>query len=471
VADPQAEVQADRLTAQGIANMEAQAQVTSALTLSTAHSITQTTIASNRLAADQFEAQAQIIVAANLASDRVAARATEGLARTFASAITAEAHLGAVLETATARVNASILTSAAQVAAAVLSSDTRIQVAQAQADSEIAATQVAASARLQAATITLDAQTLQAVLLSTTRIQVSQAQADAQVVSTEELNAARILAARIRSGAAERSSDLEALTRVEVNQTESTTQLKVSTIGSTATRKASDLGLADRLYAISANEAAQDYAADEGYDARIRTASIDATATRYSADRGLAGDQLQEHRADGRLNLILAFAGSKFDILFPFVQKAAEPYQGPPATLPTPGFSLDIPPITVVGIGPPDPVIAIGQDRNASLSALESSVSVDSVKARGFAPSGALASAIRSLHSQQSAANNIDAESSARVTHAPLDSDAFVAQQGAALELFDGQQSAVVASDGNQVQRQVGILEAVARMISGISDV
>jgi len=83
----------------------------------------------------------------------------------------------------------------------------------------------------------------------------------------------------------------------------------------------------------------------------IQVATINAAASNYQADQGLAGVNLHEQAETYRLNLKLAFAGAKFEEVFPLVSGVAGAASGTVSSAPI-GFSAFMKPSGLVMSGP-----------------------------------------------------------------------------------------------------------------------
>ena len=177
----------------------------------------------------------------------------------------------------------------------------------------------------------------------------------------------------------------------------------------------------------------------------------------------------QEARENARLEVKISYAEAKFNEVFPYVEQAILDQQGPGPAVRTPGFLTKLPVITVDGSVGVDLLVSAAQTRVNQRIILENTKAGASLKSRGFATTIPLASRLATLYQQQGSIITFGVDSSAHLAASQVASDLTIKQQQARLELFDGQQEALIASEANQVHRVVGLTEAVARMVAGLA--
>jgi hypothetical protein len=100
---------------------------------------------------------------------------------------------------------------------------------------------------------------------------------------------------------------------------------------------------------------------------------------------------------------------------------------------------------------------------------VETGLATVGVVNRGFSSRSPLSLGLAAIYAQQAIRSTAILDSSARLAFAPADAEVKTKEYGAAVDLFNNQQGQILASEGNQVKRQVGILQAAARMVGSIS--
>lgn len=451
------------------ATLEAQTQVDAASAISGAHSTAAIVTSQARIDASGAAAAAEIDAAQATNQARSNAAQTEATARARAAESISKARVQAAMSISQARSNAAKATSQAQASAARSTSSARASAAIAVASAETNGAGTSSLARIAAAGVIAAARTDGASTVASARIAAESTVSGAETAAASTTGLARVQAASVRSTAQSEATRAEAAARTAAAQATSQARISAAKTTTDAQNLADDIALAVRSYSIVTNETSQDFAASQINSGKIQVSVIDATATRYGADRGLDAAKLHEQRETARLDTKLQYAESKFEIVFPFIVSTLFGSVTTTA-IPTPGFQTNLPPLAPPrGVVPPDPFIATGQAREASRFAVEAALAATSIASRGFAAASPLGVGLGAIYAQQQIRSTVNLDSAVRLSLAPLNVDLSIKQYAESAELFNAQQQAILNSEGNQVKRQVGLLQGAARMVSGVS--
>lgn len=263
-----------------------------------------------------------------------------------------------------------------------------------------------------------------------------------------------------------RVGTLDANLRLQAQTHSTDTQASVTTAGNqldfTARQFTAQASKDASIFGSSTDLTGRQYAADKGL-----------VGTQYDADRQFAGVQLHETSESGRLQTKLAYADGKFAIVLPLIQSAADAATRQLAAggLATPGLSVLLTPITVGGVFTPAEIQAqVNQSyaRNDARTASQIRQAQADLAGRGFSSNSPLLSSLQVGFMGQNLRANTEASISLRVSTATANAKQVLDSQTLANLQFHEQNEVAIDSEKNQVTRQVGIVEALARIVGDL---
>jgi hypothetical protein len=242
-------------------------------------------------------------------------------------------------------------------------------------------------------------------------------------------------------------------------------------IANMSTRTQADTGIATidynaRVFTAQANKDATVYSADQDLSGREYSADQQLAGTQYEADQQLAATQYSQQQETGRLNTKLAFAQDKYNDVFPFVQASLDA-QG----IQTPGLDIvDWPYIPAGGVLTER---QIQQQVNTALAKNDSRTQAQILQAqtelagRGFSSNSPLLQALLTGYLGQNLRANNDAETQIRIQSAQANAEQTLKAAELTVNEYQAKQGTVLESEKNQITRQVGLVGALAQLISG----
>jgi hypothetical protein len=254
--------------------------------------------------------------------------------------------------------------------------------------------------------------------------------------------------------------------------TESTARVTATQTQVVAQNAAADTEYASRVFVADRTRFAADYSTDREYRGVIDTSTIEAGATRYAADRDYAGEEYREASETRRLQIRLDYADAKFQVVWPYVQTVVnQALGGSSAAVVTLGFQTVLPYVSGDGALNANDINAIVSNattRAAARATAESSQAQGELVGRGYASNSLLLNALAVGYDFQRVRAGVNAETATRIAAAKLNAEQEFRGQQAQVQQYSDQQQAILASERNQVQRQVGLLQAVAEMVGGL---
>lgn len=224
-----------------------------------------------------------------------------------------------------------------------------------------------------------------------------------------------------------------------------------------------------RVFTAQANKDSSVYGSDQDLVGRQYTADQNLTGAKYDADQQLLGVKYSADAETTRLIDKLAYADTKFNIVFPFVQTSLANAQSSPIT---PGLSFTPPAISTRGVysaGQVQRQVNQAVARNDARTNSQILQAQRDLAGRGFSSNSPLLEAVRIGLSGQNLRANNDAETQIRLQAATANASQLIQVQQLQNEQFNQQQTVALESEKNQITRQVGLVDALAQMVAGLT--
>jgi hypothetical protein len=238
-----------------------------------------------------------------------------------------------------------------------------------------------------------------------------------------------------------------------------------------AAKASATADLAGRNYTADRTKEASVYGSDQDLSGRKYAADQGLTGTKYDADQQLTGTKYASDAETTRLVDKLVYADQKFNLVYPFVQQSIQNAQNQTSP-PTPGLSFSPPAISTRGVysaGQVQKQVNQAVARNDARTNSQILQTQRDLAGRGFSSNSPLLEAVRvGLTGQNLRANN-DAETQIRLSASQANADQILKAQELVNAQFNQQQEVALESEKNQITRQVGLVDALAQMIAGIT--
>ena len=207
--------------------------------------------------------------------------------------------------------------------------------------------------------------------------------------------------------------------------------------------------------------------ADNEASARVSTANTKSTDSKYESDVSYNSVVLRENRENGRLLKKLGYADRRFWEAWRVVGELGESGHDEPA-----GFRHEIPFVSVGATLTPSQIQM--QMNSAHASAVVESRSRwlddrDEASGRGIAGSSPFMIGLRIAMDSRALAEAQAKSAESYVSLSSLNADAILQAQALRSDVFTSQQSAYIAVESNNIQRQVGIVGSALRMVGSVA--
>jgi hypothetical protein len=227
-----------------------------------------------------------------------------------------------------------------------------------------------------------------------------------------------------------------------------------------------------RRHAAEVQRQTAEYQTDADYAIRFYTTNKQADVSLSDQANAREIERLREAHDRAMLERRLGYADAKFNLIYPIVQQSIAQASAQAGTLATPGLATQTPFVSTAGVWTRAEIqqqVNRAWAKNDGRTQAEILRTQAELAGRGFSSNGPLMEALRVGFVGQNLRANAEAATGIRLQAAQLNAESQRAGQVAAAEVFDRQQQVALASEKNQIDRQVGLVGALAQLIGSVS--